>query len=180
MKNNVLRNGILLFALVVFTNCFSQQVAIGNKQQFLSESSILEFPDNDTRGLVLPMVNSDNMEGTVAFGTLIYDIKDKKVKYLKQDNLWVDLSINTGEADSKVQDNLNEIKGARTLIGNDASTTTEGVLVLDSSTKAMVLPRVESPHLKIVSPPAGTIVYDTKSNMLCVFNGKQWAFWAVE
>lgn len=168
---------ILLCTLFTVANSFGQQVIIGSKQQFISSSSILEFPDNDTRGIVLPKVSSTlvvNPEN----GTLILDTVDKKVKYYKGDGAWEDLSVNNGDVlDLSKQDALKEIKDAGTIISNDITENINGVLVLDSTSKALVLPRVENPHLNIISPPAGTIVFDTKSKMLCIFNGKEWAFW---
>ncbi|MTG99385.1 hypothetical protein NWE55_01460 [Myroides albus] len=171
---------VFLFSLFMTSQkTFSQQAIIGTKANYISSSSILEFPDNDTRGVVLPKVDSSVVVGAVE-GTLIFDVLDKKVKYCTGNGMWEDLSINEGVVDTAMQDGLSEVSGARTLIGNDANISTEGVLVLDSTNQALVLPRVESPHLKMISPSSGTIVYDTKSNMICIFNGKEWAFWGNE
>ena len=64
------------------------------------------------------------------------------------------------------------------LIGGDPSTdTTPGILVLADTNKAMVLPKVASPHLNIVNPSPGMIVYDTTKKQLAVFNGTVWSFW---
>jgi hypothetical protein len=64
------------------------------------------------------------------------------------------------------------------LIGGDPSTdTTPGILVLADTNKAMVLPKVASPHLKIVNPSPGMMVYDTTKKQLAVFNGAVWSFW---
>jgi hypothetical protein len=41
----------------------------------------------------------------------------------------------------------------------------------------MVLPKVASPHLNIISPSAGMIVYDTIKKQLAVYNGTVWSFW---
>ncbi|WP_121967468.1 hypothetical protein [Myroides sp. N17-2] len=179
MRKNIFVISIWFCVCFFSSDIFGQQVIIGTKQQFSSTSSILEFPDNDTRGMVLPKVNSTLVTNATG-GTLIYDSVDKKIKYSTGGTNWVDLSINEGLVNTSEQDNLKEVVGARALIGNDSSISVEGVLVLDSASKAMVLPRVESPHLKMLSPATGTIVYDTKSNMICVFNGKEWAFWASE
>ena len=54
---------------------------------------------------------------------------------------------------------------------------TPGILVLADTDKAMVLPKVASPHLNIVNPAAGMMVYDTTSKQLAVFNGTVWSFW---
>lgn len=179
MRNSVLHIALILCLFLKTVATFGQQVVVGNKQQFSSSSSILEFPENDTRGLVLPKVNV-GLVTKVEEGMLVYDVIEKKIKYSKGIGIWEDLSINIGEVDPDELPTLIEDTSARTLIGNNVNVSTEGVLVLDSTSRALVLPRVENPHLRMISPPTGTIVYDTKTNMLCVYNGKEWAFWAVE
>lgn len=179
MRNYVFLIGVLFCTFFTSTKVFSQQAIIGTKTQFVSPSSILEFPDNDTRGIVLPKVNSTTM-GKPVEGTLIFDTSDKKIKYSTGEGNWEDLSVNEGAIGITIEDTFVEVEGARTLIGSDSSVATQGVLVLDSTTKALVLPRVESPHLNMLSPATGTIVYDTKAKMICVFNGKEWAFWGIE
>jgi hypothetical protein len=52
-----------------------------------------------------------------------------------------------------------------------------GILVLEDANKAMILPKVASPHLNIISPAAGMMVYDTQKKQLAVFNGTVWSFW---
>ena len=49
-----------------------------------------------------------------------------------------------------------------------------------SSTNSMILPKVASPHLNIIKPAAGMIVYDSVSRQLAVYNGKVWSFWKPE
>ena len=61
--------------------------------------------------------------------------------------------------------------------GNPDTDPTPGLLVLADTDKAMVLPKVASPHLNIVNPAAGMMVYDTTSKQLAVFNGTVWSFW---
>lgn len=179
MRNYVFLFSVLFSTFFISTKVFSQQAIIGTKTQFVSPSSILEFPDNDTRGMVLPKVNSTTM-GKPIEGTLIFDASDKKIKYTTGDGIWEDLSVNEGVLGITIEDTFTEVEGARTLIGSDSGVSIQGVLVLDSTTKALVLPRVESPHLNMLSPVTGTIVYDTKAKMICVFNGKEWAFWGSE
>ena len=125
--------------------------------------------------MMLPWVtNVSSLQNTVN-GTLVFDISDKKVKSF-QNNIWVDLSVNTsGIADSSLQDNLNDNSSAKTSIGTP--TTTAGILVLEDNNKAMILPKVASPHLNIISPDAGMMVYDTVKKQLAVFNGSVWTFW---
>ena len=75
------------------------------------------------------------------------------------------------------QDALTEITTAKTIIGENPLDATPGILVLSDTDKAMVLPKVASPHLNIKNPTPGMMAYDTDSRQLCVFNGTVWTFW---
>ena len=167
-----MKKTIILISLIASATAYSQ-VAIG-KTILESASSSLEF-GNENRGMMLLWVtNASGLQNTVN-GTLVFDLSDKKVKSF-QNNTWVDLSINTsGIADSSLQDNLNDNSSAKTSIGTP--TTTAGILVLEDNNKAMILPKVASPHLNIISPDAGMMVYDTVKKQLAVFNGSVWTFW---
>lgn len=174
----------------------SAQVAIG-KDAVSSASVSLEFgneyvnspvSNTEPRGMVLPWVNgtsdtSPYITGyagseVVAEGTLVYDAAAKKVK-VKYATGWKDLSIdNSGVVDTTLQDSLSDSATSKAMIGGDATTdTTSGILVLADTDKAMVLPKVASPHLNIVNPTAGMVVYDTVRKQLAVYNGTVWTFW---
>ncbi len=129
------------------------------------------------------------MQGTVVDGTIILDLSDKKVKY-RRNNAWSPLTgalpltagattYNTfNTIDSSLQDNKKEGTTAKAAIGNNGATdTTAGILVLTDSDKAMVLPKVESPHLNIKNPTPGMMAYDTTKKQLAVYNGTIWSFW---
>ncbi len=92
---------------------------------------------------------------------------------------WKDLSINTnGTADTTLQNSLTDQSTAKTVIGTNAATdTTPGILVLSDTNRAMVLPKMVSPHLNIKNPAPGMIAYDTSTKQLAVFNGTVWSFW---
>lgn len=149
------------------------QVAIG-KTTLESASSSLEF-GTEKKGIVLPWVTDTSGIQNPLNGTLIFDISDKKVK-VYQNNIWEDLSVDaTGIADTGLQDALTENSTAKMSIG--APTATSGILVLEDNDKAMILPKIASPHLNIISPSAGMMVYDTVKKQLAVFNGSVWTFW---
>ena len=167
----------------------------------------LEFYDNadNTKGLVLPWASTvlnqpvaynstteagyRGMQGTVVDGTIILDLSDKKVKY-RRNGAWSPLTgalpltagattYNTFNAiDSSLQDNKKEGATAKAAIGtNGATDTTPGILVLTDTDKAMVLPKVASPHLNIKNPTPGMMAYDTTKKQLAVYNGTVWSFW---
>ncbi len=152
------------------------QVTIGKTS--VSNSSVsLEF-GNGNKGVILPWVTSASSVLLAVDGTIIFDTTDKKVKYMKNGN-WFDLSVdNTGVVDTSLQDSKKELASAKVAIGlNGATDTTIGILVLTDTDKAMVLPKVASPHLNIINPSAGMMVYDTTAHQLAVFNGTVWSFW---
>ena len=62
------------------------------------------------------------------------------------------------------------------IIGADTSDA-PGVLVLESATKAMILPKGNNPAANIPNPIIGTICFDTASNSFAIFDGQFWNFW---
>ena len=162
-----------------FATAISAQVAIG-KTSISSPAVSLEFYDNadNTRGIILPWVTSTAAVTGAVNGTIVYNTADRKV-YVKYASGWRDLSVDTtGTVTTTLQDALSDLDTAKVLIGGDPSTdTTPGILVLADTNKAMVLPKVASPHLNIVNPSPGMMVYDTTKKQLAVFNGTVWSFW---
>lgn len=175
-------NKILISTLIVIAASAQAQVAIG-KQSVTNTSVSLEFADTENRGLILPYVTSKS--SITEEGTLVYDTTDHKVKYLKDGGNWVNLSeddgtaATIGTADLSIQGtDKTEKATAKTVIGaNGATDTTAGILVLSDEDKAMILPKVASPHLNIFNPAPGMMVYDTTARQLAVYNGKVWTFW---
>ncbi|MFC3159451.1 hypothetical protein SAMN05443633_103366 [Chryseobacterium arachidis] len=171
---------IIIFA--VFSGSIFSQVAIG-KTSVSSASVSLEF-GTANRGMILPWVTSAANVTGVVNGTMIYDLADKKVK-VKYAASWKDLSINAATGTTVdpvtsidgvlIQNSENENTTAKVAIG--ALTSTPGILVLEDANKAMVLPKVASPHLNIINPSPGMMVYDTTDKQLAVFNGTAWTFW---
>lgn len=153
------------------------QVAIGNDSTTNSSVS-LEFGNSQDRGIVLPYV--ENKTSISQNGTLIFDTTDKKVKYMKN-GVWSDLSIDSyGVVDLSAQNERNEQMKAKVTIGYNFTSATDGILVLEDINKAMILPKVASPHLNIIKPAAGMMVYDTLARQLAVYNGNVWTFWKSE
>ncbi|RKS96001.1 hypothetical protein [Chryseobacterium defluvii] len=166
---------IPIFAFI--SACVYSQVAIG-KSSVTNSSVSLEFGNTESKGLLLPWVTSAGAVSGAVDGTMIYDTADKKVKYRKNGS-WFDLSTDTtGTVNTVLQDPLSEQATAKTVIGSNAvADTTPGILVLSDTNKAMILPKVDSPHLNIINPAPGMIVYDNVKHQLAVFNGTVWSFW---
>lgn len=168
---------IVIYLLIgVFSFC---QLSIG-RETVTNSSVSLEF-GTENRGFVLPWVTSFNDIPAAVDGTFIYDISDRKVKF-KIAGLWYDFSIDTtGVVNTSLQDSLIDAPDARLVIGTGADTIdTPGIFVLSDNNKAMILPKVASPHVNIISPAAGMMAYDTTSRQLAVFNGTVWTFWKAQ
>lgn len=143
-----------------------------------SPSVLLEF-GSQPKGLLLPWVTNIAGVTDAVPGTVVYDVSDKKVKYLKAGTGggWIDLSLDeNGIVDTSLQDAPTDAPSAKTVIG-DRTTATPGILVLDAPDKAMVLPKVFRPAINIINPSAGMMAYDTNAKQLAVFNGTVWTFW---
>lgn len=174
---------LFLVGLAFLSGNIYSQVAIG-KPSVSSPSVSLDFgPEN--RGMVLPWVTSEGSVANVVNGTLVYDLNDKKVK-VKYASGWKDLSVNTngttvdpsnGIDGALIQDaSVPENASAKVAIGATL-TAAPGILVLEDTNKAMVLPKVASPHLNIINPAPGMMVYDNFNKVLAVYNGTVWSFW---
>ena len=172
---------IIISMFTLFTTCAFAQVAIG-KASVTSPSVSLEFGTGN-KGILLPWVTGFSTVTGAVNGTLVYNTTDKKV-YVKYASGWKDLSVDaTGTTVDPItnvdgltlQNSLDDLDTAKVSIGTPTST--PGILVLEDTNKAMVLPKVASPHLNIVNPAAGMMVYDTTSKQLAVFNGTVWSFW---
>jgi len=172
--------GLTLVLILIIPMTVVGQAGI-KLQNLSSESVLLEF-ENGPGGIVLPWVNSAAAVASPVPGTLIYDVTDKHVKLYSGASSapWIDLSGATSGGSSAmvngIQGSYSEEPGVKTVIGSHTSTA-DGVWVLESENKAMVLPIVANPETTIVNPVPGLIVYDPDRKFLCTFNGEVWSFW---
>lgn len=144
-------------------------------------SVLLDFAPNQNKGIILPYVRT--LPATPTEGTLVLDSSDAtkaRVKYYN--GAWVDLSgqdanITTTLATQPTVAQITEAAGEKVILGA-ASSTANGVLVLESTTKAMALPIVQDVQ-NIPSPSAGMMVYVNKAGAkrLAVYNGSKWSYW---
>lgn len=167
-------------ATIIFAKA---QVVISNaaNPSVTNTSVSLEF-GTEKRGIILPYVESKT--GAVE-GTLLLDTTDRKVKYKNGTGIndWFELSRAATAANLTTPlaiqgPEKTEQTSAKVAIGaNGATDTTQGILVLTDEDKAMILPKTTSPHLNIINPAPGLIVYDITAKQLAVFNGTEWSFW---
>jgi hypothetical protein len=155
--------------------------AIGTAPAGQKTSVLLEFAAGQNKGIVLPYLRT--MPIAPAEGTIALDASnatDARVKYFN--GTWMDLSGQNGDVTSSLSiqpsvTQVTETVGAKAIIGADA-TAAEGILVLESSSKAMLLPTVEDVQ-NVINPAPGMMVYVNKAGAkrLAVFNGTRWSFW---
>jgi len=136
-----------------------------------NSSVLLEF-GTANKGIILPSV--EEAPGAVG-GTFIVNTTDGAVQY-NDGTGWVNLT-DAGDLVENPYTNDGTDTGEGAVIGAE-TTTKPGALVLESTTQALVLPHVADPELNVLSPVAGTMVYDTTSDALAVYDGQFWSYWA--
>ncbi|MBV8326756.1 hypothetical protein [Chryseobacterium sp.] len=149
----------------------SAQIAIEKAQA--DGDALLDFPANTTKGILLPIV--ETLPVNAVSGTLLMDKNDNILK-MNVESVWVPLS-DAGSVAGVSFNTGSEIPGQNRVIMGSGTTTAPGVLVLESSNKALVLPKVASPHLNVKSPYPGMVCYDTVSKTMAVFDGLKWSYW---
>ena len=165
----MMKKTILIFSIFISFQNYKSQVAISKVPN--SSGAILDFATGTTNGIILSTVTS--LPTNPANGTFVVDRTDLKVK-MRQNNIWVDMS-SPGDL-SKISQNTSSEVGNGVIIGSSTSAA-NGVLVLEATDKALVLPKVASPQTNVRSPYPGMICYDTTSKSVAVFDGKVWNFW---
>lgn len=163
----------LVYIILVLGGFSQAQIAIG-KTTVVGSNTLLDFDQSPTnsKGIILPAVTNAT---TVALtnGTFVYDINTKKVRMV-ENNAWRDLS-DTGNTSNLISNTSNDV-GNGVVLGAEVSAT-KGILVLEATNKAMILPKIANPHLTVKRPYAGMMCYDTVSKTLAVFDGANWNYW---
>lgn len=162
----------IIISIAIISGISSLEAQVGMGKASVDGDAILDFPLSTT-GIILPMV--DNLPtGTAASnGTFLLDKTDLKVK-MRENDLWIPLS-DAGNLTGTMP-NASSEAGGGVIIGAPGSPA-QGVLVLESANKALILPKVNNPVANMKSPVAGTVCYDTVSKTLAVFDGLKWSFW---
>ncbi|KPE51588.1 hypothetical protein [Chryseobacterium indologenes] len=190
MKNSIIIS-LLLSGLV------KSQVVLGGDAGTAADktSVLLDFAASQNKGIVVPYVETlpaDNSAQSKP-GTIIFDVSgntEYKVKVKNTNNTspsWTDLSGQSGYSSAvenivkTAQASLTDVSSAKVIIGANASAA-DGILILESSNKAMVLPIV-SDYTAIKNPAPGMIAFlkpgtDPSRYRLIIFNGQKWSFWA--
>jgi DNA-binding transcriptional regulator YdaS (Cro superfamily) len=159
-----------ILVLIIVSNFAFAQIAIGKTT--VTGSGLLEFNSGTTKGIILPNVLDSSTMTPVTVGTLVFDRTTAKVQYY--DGAWKDLTLLAGTAPSRLSGADNA--SATTIMGSRTSSAA-GVLVLESATKALILPQITNPAVNVKSPYAGMICYDPTTKTFCVYNGTDWYYW---
>ncbi len=160
----------LLIILTIFSaNLALSQIAIGKNT--VDGSAILDFASGTTNGIILPTAGS--LQTPVTNGTFYLDRNENKVR-MYENNQWVDLSKTANT--SSVFTNSGTDTGAGVIVGAPISSA-KGVLVLESTNQALVLPKIADPEINVKSPYPGMICYDTTSDSIAIFDGAYWNYW---
>lgn len=184
-----LQNNLLITILSLASACMYSQIiigdAIGTAPANNKQSVLLEFANTNNKGIILPYVRTT--PATPSEGTIILDASVPTVARVKYYNAntspgtggWVDISGQDANITAVLATQpvgVNE-SAAKAIIGSDISAA-DGVLVLESTTKAMVLPIVSSTN-NIINPSPGMMVYinTTGAKRLAVYNGAKWSYW---
>ena len=164
-----------IYIIMFLGSLVNAQVSIG-KELVANEHTLLDFNDDatNTLGIILPSVTNAT-DVPVQNGTFIYDINTQKVR-MYENGTWRDLS-GIGNATNVIIDPSNENNASLGVIIGAETSSTQGVLVLEATDKAMVLPKIANPHLTVEGPYPGMMCYDTVSKSLAVFDGTNWNYW---
>lgn len=172
---------LIILVLIFVQNTVSAQVIFGDAVGTAANktSVLMEFPNTGNKGFILPYVT--NKSAITTPGSMILDASvptAAKVKYYNGTS-WIDLSVQPANVTSYlgVQPPAQEQANAKVVLGS-ATSTADGVLVLESATKAMVLP-IASSYKNIINPAPGTVTLLTNGTLriLAVYNGTQWSFY---
>ncbi|MDQ8006599.1 MAG: hypothetical protein REI64_17480 [Pedobacter sp.] len=164
---------ILVTSVILLIGIIAKAQTLIETKTTSSASAVLDFARGTTKGIILPAVEA--LPASPANGTFLFDARPTELKIkMYQNGTWVELSgagTNNSVPYSGTVDNAK-----KTVIGSRSSAA-DGVLVLESTNKAMVLPHVANPHLTVKGPVAGMMCYDTVTKSLAVFNGTVWSYW---
>ena len=171
--------------LLGFISIANAQVIIGDATgtAAVKTSVLLEFAANQNKGIIVPYV-TPSLPASPSEGTILVDATtptNSRVKYYAGTvKGWVDLSGQPADLTSTLTTQptgITEATTSKAIIGA-ATSAADGVLVLESTTKAMVLPIVED--VQNIPNPAPGMIVDVKkagAKRLAVYNGSKWSFW---
>ena len=169
-----MRYRLILLLFLGLTCSTNAQYAIGKFS--IDGSALIDFALNSKGGIVLPKVTQ--MPTSVAStknGTILVNAVNLSsiTVQIRQNDSWLNLT------DPVELPNLDINTANDTAVGyiiGGQTSNAEGALVLESSTKALVLPKVSN-VTNLTNATIGTIFYDLNTKSLAVYDGLKWIFW---
>lgn len=203
------KNILTTIMLAVITGANAQVIIGGVNGTAVNKTSVLlEFEAGQNKGIIVPYVRTLPTGNALVGGSIVLDATNTTAARMKYYNsvtsTWVDLS---GVGVKSLSGNLTnpdvitvqptavqapELANSRVIIGivpnPIPANFPEGALVLNSDTKAMVLPIVGTvveggiTKVNIPNPSPGMMVYvinstDATKKRLAVYNGAVWSYW---
>ena len=179
---NIFNAGVLVIGLL-WGSMVKAQVAIGKTEPITitNASVLLEF-GSEPKGIIVPQVSSVS---SPAGGTFVFNNSSGVLSMQVYENgMWKDLTSDSttipktiGISHNYTNSGTVDTIGLNGVIIGANTSTKNGVLVLESTDKALLLPLVANPHQSIKGAIAGTMVYDTTSDTLAVYDGIYWSYW---
>lgn len=177
---------IFTILLLAVAHGVSAQVIIGDAvgTAAVKTSVLLEFAANQNKGIIVPYVRTLPAPSTLNRGAILLDASTPTAARVmfSTGTIWSDLSgqnatVSTVLAGQPTTTSTTDLASSKAVIGARSSSA-DGVLVLESGTKAMVLPQVTDVQ-NIVNPSPGMMVYVNRAGAkrLAVYNGAKWSFW---
>lgn len=162
-----------IIAISLFISTFAN-AQVGFEKTSIDGSGLVDFPSGTTKGIILPQVINNTNMTNVSEGTFVFDGTSARVKYY-DGTAWVELTAQTGISSTLLPGTeQNTLKGV--IIGDNTSAA-NGVFILESQNRALILPKVIDPVVNVKSPAAGMMCYDPIAKLVCFYNGINWAFW---
>ena len=165
-----------LMLIILLTFGFIGFAQLGIDMITPHEQAILDFPAGQNKGIILPMVSTLPTANANNNGTFVLDLNNGKIRIV-ENGAWRDLT--KGNAAVNVTNfpvNTSDDTGDGVIIGSTSSSAS-GVLVLESTDKGLMLPKVTNAHTDIKSPYPGLMCYDTTKAAVAIYDGTGWFYW---
>ena len=173
----------ILLAITLSSLTYAQVIIGDNIGTATNKTSVLmEFAAGQDKGIILPYVTTLPSGPGLVEGTIVLDQSNPnkaKVKFYNES--WNDLSVgsdgNVVTALANQSTSVIEDADAKVIIGSSTSSA-DGVLVLESSAKALILPIINDTN-DVFEPAPGMMVYINTPGRkrLAVYNGTKWTYW---
>ncbi|MGV0966736.1 hypothetical protein [Empedobacter falsenii] len=186
MKNKMFKNKIFNLILILSCSYINLKAQIGIGVNSISSGKIIDFQDNckdqlctaeNAKGIILPIL-TNTISNNFVNGTFLLDESEKIIKVYENDK-WLRLSYLPGNLSNVITPTTSTEIGEGVYIGDNSNgnNSSLGVLELNSTDRALVLPKIYKPYISVENPYPGMICYDTDSKSLMLYDGRYWNIW---